>query len=213
MKKALYSALTLASFLFVCMFVGCQTVVTDVNAELQAMGVGNDEKGIPVNFNENYVEVAYDANAGKTNEESEEGTLENEVNTETPDDKALDEVPGADSKEDTDEDTDEDGDDEDADSKDGEETEEENSEDADDEDSQDSDDEDTSDPDANASISDENFDAEFYAQTYPDVVAVFGDSPEALLKHYQDYGKAEGRSANAEEYGLLNDTAQDNTTE
>ena len=51
----------------------------------------------------------------------------------------------------------------------------------------------------------DNFDAEFYARTYPDVVSVFGDSAEALYKHYQDYGKAEGRSCNEEEFALLNE--------
>lgn len=37
------------------------------------------------------------------------------------------------------------------------------------------------------------FDSEFYAATYPDVVAVFGTDAQALLKHYQDYGQKEGR--------------------
>lgn len=41
----------------------------------------------------------------------------------------------------------------------------------------------------------DTFDVEFYARTYPDVVEVFGDSPEALYKHYLDYGLAEGRMA------------------
>ena len=52
----------------------------------------------------------------------------------------------------------------------------------------------------------EVFDAEFYASTYPDVVNVLGNSPEALYKHYKDYGKAEGRCANAEEYARINET-------
>ncbi|MCR5503384.1 MAG: hypothetical protein K6F53_10275 [Lachnospiraceae bacterium] len=37
------------------------------------------------------------------------------------------------------------------------------------------------------------FDAEFYAKTYPDVVAVLGTDPATLYKHYQTYGKKEGR--------------------
>ncbi len=37
------------------------------------------------------------------------------------------------------------------------------------------------------------FDAEFYAKTYPDVVAVLGTDAAALYKHYQTYGKKEGR--------------------
>lgn len=39
------------------------------------------------------------------------------------------------------------------------------------------------------------FDAEFYAQTYPDVVAVFGTDAGALYQHYLAYGIAEGRLA------------------
>lgn len=38
------------------------------------------------------------------------------------------------------------------------------------------------------------FDAEYYASHNPDVVAAFGDDPEALLNHYLMYGKAEGRN-------------------
>jgi len=63
------------------------------------------------------------------------------------------------------------------------------------------------DPQNNASVIPEDFDPEFYASTYPDVVAVFGNSPEVLYKHYQDYGKAEGRSCNSDEYALLNEAA------
>lgn len=39
------------------------------------------------------------------------------------------------------------------------------------------------------------FDAAFYAQIYPDVVAVFGTDADALYRHYLAYGKAEGRLA------------------
>lgn len=42
------------------------------------------------------------------------------------------------------------------------------------------------------------FDAEFYAQTYPDVVAVFGTDEKALYNHYIQYGKAEGRKPTAD---------------
>lgn len=38
------------------------------------------------------------------------------------------------------------------------------------------------------------FDAEYYAQNNPDVVAVYGTDTAALYRHYQDYGKAEGRA-------------------
>ena len=37
------------------------------------------------------------------------------------------------------------------------------------------------------------FDAEYYANTYPDVKAVFGNDEKALYNHYVQYGKAEGR--------------------
>ncbi len=39
----------------------------------------------------------------------------------------------------------------------------------------------------------QTFDAEFYAKTYPDVVAALGSSESALYSHYVNYGKAEGR--------------------
>ena len=35
------------------------------------------------------------------------------------------------------------------------------------------------------------FDAEYYAQIYPDVVAVFGTDANKLYLHYTQYGKAE----------------------
>jgi len=41
------------------------------------------------------------------------------------------------------------------------------------------------------------FDATYYAQRYPDVVAAVGNSKEALLKHYLDCGINEGRNASA----------------
>ena len=43
------------------------------------------------------------------------------------------------------------------------------------------------------------FDAEFYAQTYPDVAAVYGNDVALLYQHYVLYGKAEGRIASAPE--------------
>ena len=42
------------------------------------------------------------------------------------------------------------------------------------------------------------FDAAYYAQNNADVVAVFGNSEEALLQHFVGNGMAEGRQANAE---------------
>ena len=44
------------------------------------------------------------------------------------------------------------------------------------------------------------FDAEFYASSYPDVVAVFGTNPDLLYMHYALCGKAEGRLAVSPSY-------------
>lgn len=45
----------------------------------------------------------------------------------------------------------------------------------------------------------EGFDAAYYASRYPDVVAVVGNDPAALLNHYNTYGIKEGRYQNAQE--------------
>lgn len=42
------------------------------------------------------------------------------------------------------------------------------------------------------------FDAEYYAETYPDLQAVFGNDAEALYNHYVMFGRAEGRQPAAE---------------
>lgn len=42
------------------------------------------------------------------------------------------------------------------------------------------------------------FDAEYYAQQNPDVVAAMGKGVRALYRHYLNYGKAEGRKATAD---------------
>ena len=42
-------------------------------------------------------------------------------------------------------------------------------------------------------VPNEEFDAKFYAQTYPDVVAALGTNADVLYQHYIQYGKAEGR--------------------
>lgn len=39
------------------------------------------------------------------------------------------------------------------------------------------------------------FDAEYYANTYPDVKAAFGTNETLLYQHYKNYGRAEGRKA------------------
>ncbi len=41
------------------------------------------------------------------------------------------------------------------------------------------------------------FDAAWYAAQNPDVVGVYGNSPEALRAHYEMHGKTEGRMANS----------------
>jgi len=45
------------------------------------------------------------------------------------------------------------------------------------------------------------FDAEYYAEENPDVVAVLGKDTKTLYKHYLDHGKAEGRKATADGAG------------
>ena len=45
----------------------------------------------------------------------------------------------------------------------------------------------------------EGFDAAYYAAKYPDVVAVYGEAPEALYNHYVTFGKREHRFQNAAE--------------
>ena len=43
------------------------------------------------------------------------------------------------------------------------------------------------------------FDAEYYAENNPDVVAALGSSEKALYQHYQQYGRTEGRKAYADD--------------
>ena len=59
---------------------------------------------------------------------------------------------------------------------------------------------------------DESFDAVYYANQNPDVVAIFGTDAQTLYLHYVNFGKAEGRYANAEE-ALNTILAQAPTTE
>ena len=215
MKKLAVKTAVAILAISIMSLVGCKTIVTDVNAELDAINPKED-LGIPVKYNENYIEVAYNpANASKPAEEDDENKEDKsdlsedkindgtEVSSETPENnEAQTDKENADSEED-DADNEEDGNTEDG--EDGMEGSEEDAEDSDGakEDTED----DNEESDLNASMAEENFDAEFYAATYPDVVAVFGNSPEALYKHYLDYGKAEGRSCNAEEFALLNESS------
>lgn len=203
MKNCAFKTAVVALAFSIFATLGCETVVTDVNAELAAI-YPEEDLGIPVKLNENYIEVAYNPSAGtaedteeEISEKKEEKTSEN-TEAVTEDDTNNDEDAEIVSEEDGDsEDTEAEGDDV--------------SDEEDDESEEDSEtdgevaEEDDSDSDLNSSMAEENFDAEFYARTYPDVVAVFGDSAEALYKHYQDYGKAEGRSCNEEEFALLNE--------
>ena len=208
MKNCLAKTVLVALAISALSLFGCKTIVTDVNAEMEAIYPDAD-LGIPVNYNENYIEVAYNPSAAPS-EDTEDQVKEDDKsveNTETVSEIIKDE------EEDvltTYEDETDSEDEEDIAAEDGEETdgEETDGEDADSEDGNDSDTEDNEEngeSDLNASMAEDNFDAEFYARTYPDVVAVFGDSAEALYKHYQDYGKAEGRSCNEEEFALLNE--------
>lgn len=52
------------------------------------------------------------------------------------------------------------------------------------------------------------FDAEYYAQMYPDVVAELGTDAGALYQHYMTFGKAEGRLAAAGESSALSPEIQ-----
>ncbi|WP_026498161.1 L,D-transpeptidase [Butyrivibrio sp. WCD2001] len=52
---------------------------------------------------------------------------------------------------------------------------------------------------AKVSVSADGFDANFYANKYPDVVAALGNDPAVLYNHYITYGIKEGRSQNQQE--------------
>lgn len=47
------------------------------------------------------------------------------------------------------------------------------------------------------------FDAEYYADTYPDVKAAYGNDEVALYNHYLAFGKAEGRKATSDTNGNI----------
>ena len=208
MKSCMAKTVLVALAISVLSLFGCNKIVTDVNAEMEAIYPDAD-LGIPVNYNENYIEVAYNPSAAPS-EDTEDQVKEDDKsveNTETVSEIIKDEEEDVLTtyEDETDSEDEEDIAEEDGEETDGEET---DGEDADSEDGNDSDTEDNEEndeSDLNASMAEDNFDAEFYARTYPDVVAVFGDSAEALYKHYQDYGKAEGRSCNEEEFALLNE--------
>jgi len=218
MKSCIAKTAVLALAISVLSLLGCETVVTDVNAELSAI-YPQEDLGIPVKLNENYIEVAYnpttdsedDVSTDIKSEEEEKtvGKTETVSNTENEDD--IDENIPSDSETDTGNDKEDiketDGEDLDSVVSDPKKADDEEAQSDDEENSDTESDEENAEEDLNASMAEENFDAEFYASTYPDVVAVFGNSPEALYKHYTDYGKAEGRSCNAEEFALLNESS------
>ena len=208
MKSHVYKTALVILMLSFVSFAGCTTVVTDVN-DILGSDRNSGELGIPVNYNKDYVEVAYNPSSAAEEETEEDAVSDTEDET-----KESDNNDKEDSRE-NDKDLKSGDDEKDSDSEETEEdTEEESDENSDnpDEDLEDESEEDTDEEekedDLNASMASDNFDAEFYAATYPDVVAVFGNSPEALYKHYLDYGKAEGRSCNAEEYALLNESTE-----
>ena len=212
MKSCIAKTAVLALAVSLFSLLGCETVVTDVNAELAAI-YPEEDLGIPVKLNENYIEVAYNPASTSADEVSEDieddmdvkETENTEAVSSAEDEKDIDaEIPSDDVIED---DTDEtDVDDALSEDTDGEDVTGEDSDTGNEGDSDTENGEENAEEDLNASMAEENFDAEFYAATYPDVVSVFGNSPEALYKHYKDYGKAEGRSCNAEEFALLNES-------
>lgn len=224
MKSCIVKTAVLALAVSLFSLLGCETVVTDVNAELAAI-YPEEDLGIPVKLNENYIEVAYNpasTSADEVSDDIEDDTDVKETeNTEAvsaaEDEKDIDAEITSDNDTDTDENSDEtDGedalgedtvdDDSQSEETDGEDVTGEDSDTGNEGDSDTENGEENAEEDLNASMAEENFDAEFYAATYPDVVSVFGNSPEALYKHYKDYGKAEGRSCNAEEFALLNES-------
>lgn len=184
-KNIKYTALTVLAALCMTTF-GCdETVVTNVN----------DYLTVP----EGSVELTEMTQSGSINENvgENEVTTDNEENKESKENEDNGDDIGSDDASKEESEADDDIDDEDN------EEEKENvdvqseTEDGNDEDNEtenENDGQDISEEQEELIVPD-TFDVEFYARTYPDVVEVFGDSPEALYKHYLDYGLAEGRMA------------------
>lgn len=192
MKARILKAIVPACIICITLM-GCDPVVTDINAIIGSSD--SNAPGIPVQYNPDYVEVSIDDILNNTEEVSEDVPEEISDDNDTNEDKDQDITQLA--VNDTDEsETEEVLTEAEAEENETEEEPEENTG----ENEEDG-------PLENASVIPEEFDAEFYAATYPDVVAVFGNSPETLYKHYLEYGKAEGRSCNAQEYALLNETS------
>ena len=71
MKSRIAKTAVVALAISVLVFFGCETIVTDVNAEMEAI-YPNADLGIPVNYNENYIEVAYNPQAVHSDTEEEQ---------------------------------------------------------------------------------------------------------------------------------------------
>lgn len=202
MRKNTKNLIICASAVMCLTAFGCkEVVVTNVNdyltppegsVQLTAMSESKSGEVTKTTSNANVQTAANDTETTASNDEqttSEDGETvddKNEVsvneNTEIAEDDET-ETSEDDKKTDDDSDTsEEDADDDDAgeDNEDGENANE---------------DENDSEEESDELLIPDTFDAVFYAEHNPDVVAAFGDSPEALYKHYIDYGMAEGRAA------------------
>lgn len=205
-KNIKYTALTVLAALCMTTF-GCnETVVTNVNdyltvpegsvelTEMTQSGSTNENVGENEETNNDNNETSGD---DSVKEEENEVTTDNEENKESKENEDNGDDIGSDEASKEESEADDDIDDEDN------EEEKENvdvqseTEDGNDEDNETENENDVQDisEEQEELIVPDTFDVEFYARTYPDVVEVFGDSPEALYKHYLDYGLAEGRMA------------------
>lgn len=198
MKSGMIKKMALLLAILVMPFAGCRTVVTDVNAVLSANGL-NEELGTPVKYNENHIEVALNPVEDETlteNETDMEDNTQVAQNTEEDTNKPEEDEKEIKSEDSDNEDT-EDTENEDEDNPDEDDS---DSEDEDGLEDEDNGDEDESDEKTlEEQMAADNFDPVYYAENNPDVVAIYGDSPEALYKHYLDYGKAEGRKCHADD--------------
>ena len=71
MKSCITKTAVLALAVSLFSLLGCETVVTDVNAELAAI-YPEEDLGIPVKLNENYIEVAYNPASTSADEVSDD---------------------------------------------------------------------------------------------------------------------------------------------
>ena len=80
MKSCIAKTAVLALAVSLFSLLGCETVVTDVNAELAAI-YPEEDLGIPVKLNENYIEVAYNPSAAPS-EDTEDQVKEDDKSVE-----------------------------------------------------------------------------------------------------------------------------------